>query len=130
MKPPIDTIRLTSSERELLVRVKKKTGIESWNVLCRWSLILGLSEKMLPMRKSVEKRDAVEIKWDTFSGKWSDVLSAAIQLRYHANTKFVPELTVFDFIHSRLEDGVRKLTKATAENELRAFKALLSAISE
>ena len=124
MKPPVESIRLTNSEKELLVRAKRKTSIDSWNVLCRWALLLGLSDNSIRIQRNPEKRDSVEIKWDTFAGKWSDAFSAAIYLQHQRQLADSPNTTVFEFFHAKLEGGIRQLTKLTNDKGLNAFDSL------
>jgi len=32
------TVRLSQSSKDQLSRLKGKTGIKNWNILCRWAL--------------------------------------------------------------------------------------------
>jgi DNA sulfur modification protein DndE len=117
----IESIKLTETEREMLVRIKRKTGIESWNVLCRWAYFLGLSHEKPATNTSHEKRDAVEIKWETFAGKNSNIYSAITKLQYSLEISRKKDITLFDFIHSNLSIGIRILSKSAAEHDLLCF---------
>ena len=121
----IESIRLTESEKEMLVRIKRKTGIESWNVLCRWAYLLGLSQEQIASSSSHEKRDAVEIKWETFSGKNSYIYITITKLQYAMELNNQREITLFDFVHSRLSTGIRILSKSAAQHDLRCFSCNL-----
>ena len=44
----IDNIKLSNSAKEQLIKIKKITRIENWNILCRWAFCLSLSEKEDP----------------------------------------------------------------------------------
>ena len=37
-------IRLSSQAKEQLIRLKTRTGIQQWNILCRWAFCLSLAE--------------------------------------------------------------------------------------
>ena len=37
MEPPIDRIKLSQSARDQLIKLKRITKIDQWNVLCRWA---------------------------------------------------------------------------------------------
>ena len=39
---PIDRVRLTHSEKNLLTRMKANTGIDNWNIFSRWALCVSL----------------------------------------------------------------------------------------
>ena len=44
----IKQIRLSNTAKEKLSRLKGKTGIQNWNVLCRWAFCYSLHEGTLP----------------------------------------------------------------------------------
>ena len=45
----VKQIRLSVQDKEKLSRLKGRTGIQNWNVLCRWALCCSLREKSIPM---------------------------------------------------------------------------------
>jgi len=124
MKPPIDSVRLTATERDLLLKIKRKTGIDSWNVLCRWGLALGLKENNPHMRKPHAKRDAIEIKWETFAGKQSAIITSLVQLGFAKQISKNNGAQIADFFYSRLEDGIRTLSTSLDSNH-RNLNALI-----
>lgn len=44
----VKQIRLSSHAKEKLSRLKGKTGIRNWNILCRWALCFSLHEDTIP----------------------------------------------------------------------------------
>ena len=64
----LDSIRLNASARNQLVSLRRKTGIENWNVLCRWAFCLSLSEGTLPRKEYGKGASGVEMTWKTFAG--------------------------------------------------------------
>ena len=44
----IKQVRLSQQAKDQLSRLKGKTGIKNWNILCRWALCYSLSEKTIP----------------------------------------------------------------------------------
>ena len=64
----IETLRTTSNIKNILVRLKSITGVQYWNVVCRWGLCTSLKQSTLP-RLVEEKLDGVEIDYDIFVGK-------------------------------------------------------------
>jgi len=113
MKAPVDTIRLSQADRERLIRIKRLTGMESWNVLCRWALLLGLNARKGELDELEEGRGALEIKWDTFAGAHSRILTQLIEWCYH--TRQGPKKrTLSQFVHGRLAHGILILSKPGA----------------
>ena len=109
MKISVEAIRLSQNEKDLLVRVKRRTGIDSWNILCRWAIILSLRSTETNFKKSSEKRDAVEIRWETFAGDTRDILSAALLLAYRQANLDPETVSLTDFTHFKLSDGIKRL---------------------
>ena len=59
-----------------LSRLKGKTGIKNWNVLCRWALCYSLAENTIPTDVPVAADSNVEMSWYTFGGEYSDIYEA------------------------------------------------------
>jgi DNA sulfur modification protein DndE len=102
MKPPVETVRVSERGRDILIKLKRKTGIEHWNVLCRWALAESLSRKEKPDRFVGGSDSNIEIKWNTFGGDQADLISLAVQLS-HAKT---PQLSLQEFFRAHLERGL------------------------
>ena len=47
----VEHIRLSKQAKNQLIKLKRVTGIEHWNVLCRWALCVSLSEQSMPARR-------------------------------------------------------------------------------
>lgn len=112
MKHPVESIRLSKTDKEFLIRIKRKTGIESWNVLCRWALLLALADDESRFRTSQEKRDAVEIRWETFVGELKDVITGLLLLSHSRSGSKKGGLSLGEHLHFKLSDGIKRLAKA------------------
>jgi len=76
MKPPIETIRISKQGRDQLIKLRRQTGIENWNVLCRWSFCVSIKERT-PPPPIVHKLDGgIEMTWKVFAGDQSEIFSA------------------------------------------------------
>ena len=74
----IRQIKLTSSAKEKLSRLKGKTGIKNWNVLCRWAFCYSLHEDTVPTDIPIIADSNVEMSWYTFAGEYSEIYEALI----------------------------------------------------
>lgn len=72
----VKQIKLSSVSKDRLGRLKGKTGIKNWNVLCRWALCYSLSENTIPTDISIVANSNVEMSWFTFGGEYSDLYGA------------------------------------------------------
>lgn len=77
----IETVRVSEKARTQLITLKRRTGIQNWNVLCRWALCLSLSEKSEPPKEDIPADSSIEMTWKTFSGGEEELYLALIKLR-------------------------------------------------
>ena len=77
----IEHIRLSMQAREQLIRLKRHTGIEHWNVLCRWAFCRSLAEPAPPTPAKIPADSNVEMSWRIFGGRHSEVYSALLKAR-------------------------------------------------
>lgn len=77
----IEHIQLSQQAKEQLVRLKGRTGIGSWNVLCRWGLCLSLTEPSTPSVKRIPADSNVEMTWRVFAGNHGGLYLALLKER-------------------------------------------------
>jgi DNA sulfur modification protein DndE len=81
MRAPAETIRISKQGRDHLIKLRRQTGIEHWNVLCRWAFCVSLREKTPPPLVNDKLEGGVEMTWKVFAGEHADVYSALCNLR-------------------------------------------------
>ena len=64
----METIFTSEASKNFLGRLKRQTGIPTWNVVCRLAFCHSLKDKTLP-RNIDEELNGVEMNYDTFAGK-------------------------------------------------------------
>ncbi len=72
----VKQIRLSTAAKEKLSRLKGKTGIKNWNVLCRWAYCFSLHEGTVPTDIPIVADSNVEMSWYTFAGEYSEIYEA------------------------------------------------------
>lgn len=73
--------KLSQPEKEKLIRIKSRTNIQNWNVICRWALCWSLSEPTIPGGIEPLSDSNVEMTWLTFAGEYHEVYEAIIRQR-------------------------------------------------
>ena len=73
--------KLSQPEKEKLIRIKSKTGIQNWNVICRWALCWSLSEPSVPGGVEPMSDSNVEMSWLTFAGEHHEIYEALLRRR-------------------------------------------------
>jgi len=77
----IKQIRLSSQARDQLIRLKTKTGITQWNILCRWAFCLSLRQPTPPTPVDVPADSNVELSWQVFGGDAQELYLALLKER-------------------------------------------------
>ena len=62
-------VRLSAAARQQLITLKKRTGIEHYNVLCRHALCVSLANKSRIPNETMQFSAGLEIDWRTFAGE-------------------------------------------------------------
>lgn len=81
MKSSIERIKLSKKAKDQLVKLKRITKIDNWNVLCRWAFCRSLAEKNPPAPYPIPADSNLEMSWQTFGGDLSDILFLALKYR-------------------------------------------------
>jgi DNA sulfur modification protein DndE len=114
----IDNIRLGQQARDQLIRLKRITGIDNWNVLCRWAFCLSMADKNPPPRLKTGGDAAVEMTWKTFAGEHADVYLALLIDRAHQETKAVDREALSELARVHVIRGIGFLTARRQLNSI------------
>lgn len=77
----IETVRLSERARVQLITLKRRTGIQQWNILCRWALCVSLAERSAPPDEEIPADSSVEMSWRVFTGGQERVYWALVVQR-------------------------------------------------
>ena len=122
----IDNIRLGQQSRDQLIRLKRITGIDNWNVLCRWALCLSLADKNLPPRLKSGGDAAIDISWRTFAGEHADIYFSLLAQRAHEEGRAVSREVLSEMARVHVVRGIGFLT---ARRQLTSISNRLEAIA-
>ncbi len=81
MEPPINSIKLSQTAKDQLVKLKKSTKIEQWNILCRWAFFRSLAETAPPSIVPIPADSNIEMTWKVFGGELADISILALKQR-------------------------------------------------
>lgn len=79
----IEYIRLSQQAKEQLIKLKRTTGIQHWNVLCRWAFCVSLAEPSVPSSVRIPADSSVEMDWKVFGGIHHELYYALLKQRCH-----------------------------------------------
>lgn len=80
----IENVTVSEKAKNQLITLKRRTGIQNWNVLCRWAFCLSLAEDTKPPLENIPADSNIEMSWKTFSGGleyeyWSLLVERAME---------------------------------------------------
>ncbi len=64
-----------------MIRLKTRTGIGQWNILCRWAFCLSLAEPTPPTPIEIPADSNVEMSWPVFGGEHHELYLALLKER-------------------------------------------------
>lgn len=105
----IKQIRLSSQAKEQLIRLKTRTGVSQWNILCRWGFCLSLREPTPPTPIEIPADSNVEMTWHTFGGEYHEIYLALLRLRCQQDGLDVSDETLARQFRLHLHRGIAYL---------------------
>lgn len=105
----IKQIRLSQVAKDQLSRLKGKTGIQHWNVLCRWAFCLSVREATRPADVEIGPESNVEMSWQTFGGEYHELYAALLIQRCLADGLELDEKTLQRQFRLHLHRGISYL---------------------
>lgn len=106
----VKQVRLSQQAKDQLSRLKGKTGIKNWNILCRWALCYSLAEKTLPTDIPPAADSNLEMSWYTFGGDYYEIYEALIKSWCMNMGLPTDQETVAKYFRLNLERGIAHLS--------------------
>jgi DNA sulfur modification protein DndE len=123
MNAPLEHIRLSQQAKEQLIKLKRLTGIEQWNVLCRWGFCASLAEPSLPVSAKIPADSNLEMTWKVFAGHYQDTLMALLKERCRKDRLEISDDTLAMQLKLHLHRGIGYLA---GNKRIRSISTMLS----
>lgn len=109
MRPPVEHVRVSSKGKEILIKIKRRTGLEHWNEICRIALCRSLSNSN-PLSKNKSDKSgesSINMDWKVFAGPFQSEIASLIIYKAHKDKIDIgkkDELT--NYIKEHIERGI------------------------
>lgn len=124
---PLEHIRLSQKAKDNLAQLKKRTGLQHWNELCRWGLCVSLAESTPPSIAHVPSDSSLEMTGRIFGGKNYDIYLALLKQRcIHDGLDTSPETLSYQ-LKLHIHRGINYLV---SNKNLRGIASLLELVHE
>ena len=112
MKPPVDHVKVSAKGKDILIRIKRNTGLEHWNEICRIALCHSLANPTPPPQRDKAGDSNIDMDWKTFAGQYQDIFSALITSRaIKDNINNNEKEIISEYFRNHLERGISSLQK-------------------
>lgn len=118
MKAPLETVRISQQGKDQLMKLRRNTGIENWNVLARWALCASLRDPKSPPPFADRLEGGVEMTWKVFAGEQSDVYSGLIRVRAPQDGFGSSEDEIGQCLRAHVHRGLGFLTSGTSTRSI------------
>lgn len=106
MSALIERVKLTAAAKQQLSTLKRRTGIEHYNVLGRHALCASLANKTKVPSEALQFSGGLEIDWKTFAGDAEAILVNLLIMRAMADECDAGQLAVRKVLHAHLHRGL------------------------
>lgn len=111
----IETVKVSEKAKVQLITLKRRTGIQNWNVICRWAFCMSLAEKSPPPNEDVVADSSVEMTWKTFTGGKEDLYTGLLLLRAKKDGIQLDEAKINNYFKLHLHRGISYLNGSSTE---------------
>ena len=123
LEPPVDRVRISQAAKDQLIKLKRVTKIDQWNILCRWAFCRSLAETTPPSPVAIPADSNVEMTWPVFGGAIGDLLIIALKQRCHSDGLDVDAEVLATQFRSHLHRGIGYLA---ADSNIKGIADLLT----
>jgi DNA sulfur modification protein DndE len=103
---PIERIQLSQQARIQLLKLKRATGIERLDVLCRWAFCTSLAEPAVPADARLSGDGKLEMSWQVFGGPHHQLYAALLEARCRRDGLATDEETLGTQLRLHLHRGI------------------------
>ena len=106
MQPPVERVRISQAAKDQLIKLKRVTKIDQWNILCRWAFCRSLAEPTPPSPVPIPMYSNVEMTWQVFGGEMGDLLIVALKQSCHSDGLGTDQETLANQFRLHLHRGI------------------------
>lgn len=124
---PIDVVRISKSGKDQLATLKRRTGIPTWNILCRWAFCISVAEATKPHAFRGESDYPIEMTWRTFAGEHEGVYMALLRERCRSDGIELTDENLYTQLKLHVHRGISYLAGDTEIRSIGQFIAQAAA---
>ena len=120
MKVPVENVKIGDRGRDLLIKLKRVTGLEHWNEICRSAFAFSLRDRSLPPPYDPSSEKAVVMDWKVFAGPYNSIYAALLLIRHRHDKESGFTGSVEECLRRHIQRGLGSFDAAL--DQCRGFK--------
>lgn len=112
----IETVKVSEKAKIQLITLKRRTGIENWNVLCRWAFCISIKEKKPLPNENIITDSSIEMTWKTFAGGDDNLYLALLFQRAKQDGVEIDRQSINQYFKLHLHRGISYLNNANTQS--------------
>jgi DNA sulfur modification protein DndE len=121
LEPPVERVRISQAGKDQLIKLRRVTGINQWNILCRWAFCRSLAEPSPPSPVPIPADSNVEMTWQIFGGSIADQLLLALKQRCHKDKVDINSENLAIQFRTHLHRGIGYLSSDSKISDIGSF---------
>jgi DNA sulfur modification protein DndE len=114
----IETVKISEKGKTQLVTLKRRTGLQNWNVLCRWAFCMSLAEASRPPDENILTDSSVEMTWKTFTGGRDELYWGLLTLRAKRDGVSLDKESLAKYFKLHLHRGIAYLNASSSTKSI------------
>lgn len=120
----IENVHLSQKSKDQLIKLKRITGIQNWNILCRWAFCVSLADKTVPPFINIPNESAVEMTWKVFGGQHHEIYTSLLKERCKQDKLSLDKATLVQQLRLHLHRGIGQLSENIYSNKIEGIFSL------
>ena len=112
----IETVKVSDKGRQQLINIKKRTGIQNWNVICRWAFATSLAADSKITDENIIANSSVEMTWKTFTGSNEKLYMSLLLIKAKKDNWPIDDDSINTYFKLHLHRGISYLNGKSAES--------------
>jgi DNA sulfur modification protein DndE len=122
MKPPVEEVRVSAQGKEILIKLKRRTGLMQWNHLCRVAYCRSLANPTPPCAP-ISGEGGLRMDWRTFAGPYYEEFACLNAFRAKRDgIDLTQKENLAEYFRAHLERGISALNDLQDVRELATSK--------
>lgn len=114
----IENIHITHKAKDQLIKIKRITGIQNWNILCRWAFCMSIAEESPLPPINLPHESAIEMTWKVFGGPHHEIYTALLIERCKKDGLSHDKHSISNAFRLHLHRGIGKLAERMTSQKI------------